>query len=363
MPAVSVTDMAVKDNDLVISTKGRSFWILDSLAPLRQAGEQIARDSVHLYKPDTAWRTRLGSTNPRNLVWVGQNAPDGAVIDYYLRTKPQTDEKITLEIVDSQGKVIRKYTNKSTEHDVQPPEGEEFHPPAAIPAEAGMNRFVWDLRCETPTLIPGQVWDSADAPKGPLALPGNYQVRLIAAGQMHTQPLTVKLDPRVKAAPDALQKEFDFSLKIRDEISLADQTVNEMNSVREQMDALKKRIGSSAQAQAVKQSCDAIEKKMKPIDDKLWQRQMKASEEDLNYPDEINDQLKGIAEFVEGSDNAPTAADYAAYQDLSGKVTQFVAEWRDIKAKDLAALNDQIRRANIQTIAPVTASQPDDTSK
>lgn len=363
MPTVPVTDMVVKDNDLVISTKGRSFWILDSLAPLRQAGEQIARDSAHLYKPDVAWRTRLGSTNPRDLVWVGQNAPDGAVIDYYLKTKPEPDETITLEILDAQGKVVRKYTNKSARHDVQPAEGAEFNPPAAIPADAGMNRFVWDLRYETPTLIPGQVWDSADTPKGPLALPGNYQVRLIAAGQMHSQPLTVKLDPRVKVAPDALQKEFDLSLKIRDEISLADQTVNEMNSVREQMDALKKRIGSSAQAQQVKQACDAIQKKMQPIDDKLWQRQMKASEEDLNYPDEINDQLKGIAEFLEGSDNAPTAAEYAAYQDLSGKVSQLVGQWRDIKSKDLPALNDQIRRANIQTIAPVTANESGESSQ
>lgn len=102
---------------------------------------------------------------------------------------------------------------------------------------------------------------------------------------------------------------------------------------------------------------------MQPIDDKLWQRQMKASEEDLNYPDEINDQLKGIAEFLEGSDNAPTAAEYAAYQDLSGKVAQLVGQWRDIKSKDLPALNDQIRRANIQTIAPVTANESGESSQ
>ena len=362
MPAVPVTDMVVKDNDLVISTKGRSFWILDNLAPLRQADAQIESDNVHLYKSDVAWRTRLGSTNPRALVWVGQNAPDGAVIDYYLKTKPQADDKITLQILDAKGKVIREYTNKSKREDVQPPEGEEFHPPVAIPAEAGMNRFVWDLRYERPTLIPGQVWDSADTPKGPLALPGTYQVRLIAAGQMHSEPLTVKLDPRVKVAPDALQKEFDLSLKIRDEISLADQTVNEMNSVRGQIDALKKRIGSNAQQKPIAEAGDAIEKKMQPIDEQLWQGKMKASEEDLNYPDEINDQLKGIAEFMEGSDNAPTAADYAAFQDLSGKVTQLVAQWREIKSKDLAALNEQIRRSNIAPIAPVVSSELQDNS-
>jgi len=356
MPTVSVTDMVVKNNDLVISTKGRSFWILDDLAPLRQASAEIENEAVHLYKPDLAWRTRLGGTNPRNLVWVGQNAPNGAVIDYYLKSKPAKDQTIRLEILDSKGKVIRSYTNKSKPQDIEPAEGGRAHPSVAIPAKAGDNRFVWDLRYQTPTLIPGQVWDSDDKPKGPLALPGTYQVRVIAAGQTETQPLTVKLDPRVKATPEALQKEFDLSMKIRDQITLADETVNEMTSVREQMDALKKRIASNAQLKPIVDAADAIEKKMEPINNRLWQPKMKASEEDLNYPDELNDQLKGVAEFMEGSDNAPTAADYAAYQYLSSRVAKYVAQWREIQSKDLAAFNRQVRKANIPPVAPVSGS-------
>ncbi|MGB7081329.1 MAG: hypothetical protein WBD54_06795, partial [Candidatus Acidiferrales bacterium] len=357
MPVVPVTDMVVKDNDLVISTKGRSFWILDSLAPLRQAGAQIASEGVHLYKPDVAWRTRIGGMNPRYFVWYGQDAPDGAMIDYYLKAAPKDNAKVTLEILDAQGKVVRKYTNESQRKDQQPAEGgDEYQAPVAIPVKAGMNRFVWDLRYETPTLIPGQVWDSADTPKGPLALPGTYQVRLGADGQTQTEPLTVKLDRRVKVAPDALQKEFELSLKIRDAITLADDTVNQMTSVRDQIDALKKRIGSNAEQKPIVDAGDAIEKKMQSIDDQLWQGKMKASEEDLNYPDEINDQLKGVAEFMEGSDNAPTAADYAAYADLSGKVTKLVAQWKEIEAKDLSALNEQIRRANIPAIAPTSGN-------
>ena len=361
MPVVPVTDMVVKNDDLVIATKGRSFWILDDLSPLRQWNANIATDAAHLFRPRVAWRTRLGSANPRAFALYGQNAPDGAVINYYLKTKPADKDKVTLEILDSSGKTIRKYTNESKKKDEQPSEaGDEFNPPKAIPAEAGMNRFVWDLRYETPTLIPGQVWDSADTPKGTLALPGAYQVRLTAEGKTFTEPLTVKLDPRVKNSPEDLRKEFDLSLKIRDEISLADETVNEMNSVKAQIAALRKRLGSNAQDKPILASADAIEKKVKPIDDQLWQGQMKASEEDLNYPDEINDQLKGIAEFMEGSDNAPTAADYAAYADLSGKADKLIAQWKEIKEKDLAALNEQIRRANVPAIA---ATPPPDSSK
>ena len=128
---------------------------------------------------------------------------------------------------------------------------------------------------------------------------------------------------------------------------------------RRQIAALRKRLGSNAQYKPILESADAIEKKLKPIDDTLWQGQMKASEEDLNYPDEINDQLKGIAEFMEGSDNAPTAADDAAYADLSGKADKLIAQWKEIKEKDLAALNEQIRRANI----PAIAAPPSDSSK
>ena len=362
MPVVPVTDMVVKNGDLVISTKGRSFWILDDLSPLRQANADITNDAAHLFKPRAAWRTQLGHANPKSFALYGQNAPDGAVIDYYLKTKAADKEKVTLEIVDSAGKVVRKYTNKKKKaSDEQPSEaGNEFHSPTAIPVKAGMNRFVWDLRYESPTLIPGQVWDSADNPKGPLALPGAYQVRLTADGKTFTEPLTVKLDPRVKNTPEDLRKEFDLSLKIRDEITLADQTVNEMNSVKAQIKALRKRLDLSAQDKPILDAADAVEKKMKPINDQLWQGKMKASEEDLNYPDEINDQLKGIAEFMEGSDYAPTAADYAAYADLSGKADKLIAQWKDIKSKDLAALNEQIGKANIPAIA---ASAPAESSK
>ena len=362
MPVVPVTDMVVKNGDLVISTKGRSFWILDDLSPLRQANADITNDAAHLFKPHVAWRTQLGHANPKSFAWYGQNAPDGAVIDYYLKAKPADKDKVTLEIVDSAGKVVREYTNKKKKaSDEQPSEaGNEFHSPKAIPVKARMNRFVWDLRYEAPTLIPGQVWDSADNPKGPLALPGEYQVRLTAGGKTFTEPLILKLDPRVKNKPEDLRKEFDLSLKIRDEITLADQTVNEMNSVKAQIKTLRKRLGAGAQNKPILDAADAVEKKMEPINDQLWQGKMKASEEDLNYPDEINDQLKGIAEFMEGSDYAPTAADYAAYADLSGKADKLIAQWKQIKSKDLAALNEQIRKANIPAIA---AMAPEDSSK
>ena len=355
MPTVPVTDMVVHADDLVISTKGRSFWILDSLGALRQANAQITDEAVHLYRPDVAWRTRRGSANPKYFLLYGQNAPDGAVIDYYLKSQPK--EPISLEMLDSSGKVVRKYSSKAKNTEAGPSEsGEEFNPPETIPNKAGTNRFVWDLRYEAPVLIPGQVFDSADNPKGPLALPGQYQVRLTAEGKTLTEPLTVKLDPRVKATPEALRQEFDLSLKIRDEITRADTTVLEMNSVKSQITALHKRLDGDAKYKAILNAADALVKKTEPIDSQLWQGKMKASEEDLNFPDEINDQLKGVAEFMEQSDNAPTAADLAAYDDLSGKVSKLVAQWKEIKAKDLAALNQQIRKAEIPSIAPAAQS-------
>ena len=361
LPTVPVTDMVVHNDDLVISTKGRSFWILDSLAPLRQAAAQFAEEASHLFRPDTAWRTRRGSANPKYFLLYGENAPDGAVIDYYLKSSPK--EKISIEIVDSQGKVIRKYSSEAEKKEATPSEsGDEFNPPVTIPDKAGMNRFVWDLRYESPVLIPGQVFDGDDNPKGPLALPGQYQVRLVAEGKTLTEPLAIKLDPRVKATPEALREEFDLSLKIRDEITLADTTVNEINSVKTQIAALHKRLGADARYKSILDSADALVKKTEPIDSQLWQGKMKASEEDLNFPDEINDQLKGIAEFMEQSDNAPTAAEIAANDDLSGKVTKLVADWKQIKEKDLAALNELIRKAEIPAIAPSSQSKEEGTN-
>jgi hypothetical protein len=211
---VSVRDLAVHGDDLVIATHGRGFWILDNIAPLRQVDERCAATDVVLYRPSAAVRMNpeafFGSPFPPEEP-KAQNPPDGAIVDFYLRTAPAGD--VTLEILDAKGEVVRAWSSKPRPKAPRRPGAVAeiwIAPPSHLTARPGMNRFAWDLRYGGP--------GEESAMEGPQVLPGNYTVRLTAAGpsstQRYTQPLKVTLDPRSTAAPAELQKRFDLSISI-----------------------------------------------------------------------------------------------------------------------------------------------------
>ena len=212
LPHTSMRDLWIEGNDLIVATHGRSFWILDDIAPLRQLDGLKAEREPVLFKPAEAYRIRRNTNTDTPLPPdepAGQNPPDGAVIDYALPASVQG--AVTLEILDGNDKLVRRYSST----DVPEPGPEELsrqliplywlRMPATLPASAGMHRWVWDLRYPTPTAtryeypISAVPHDTPRTPQGPLALPGTYRVRLTANGKALTAPLTIKIDPRVAA--------------------------------------------------------------------------------------------------------------------------------------------------------------------
>ncbi len=180
LPTSPIHDLVVKDDDLVVATHGRSFWVLDDLTPLRQVNDQIAQAEMKLYVPQTAVRLHypqeFDSRPP-----VGTNPPAGAIINYYFKNAPKGE--VTLEILDAQGKSVRQLSSMEKGEDSQAPEWpDQVEAPTTIPAKAGMNRFAWDLRHAPPVHTPGTFYFGSN-PRGTLALPGEYQVRLTTNGQ------------------------------------------------------------------------------------------------------------------------------------------------------------------------------------
>jgi photosystem II stability/assembly factor-like uncharacterized protein len=353
LPETPVTDLVVKSDDLIISTKGRSFWILDDVAPLRQAGAAIAGEPAHLYQPRTAFRYRTGRPLARPFLrWYGQNAPPGAVLDYYLAEAPK--DEMTIEILDSQGKVVRNFSSKKSKLAAyeQPKEWVgEAKPVDLLPAESGMNRFVWDLRYEPPDPVPGAVYDGAAVPEGPLAVPGKYEVRLNVAGKSYAAPLELQLDPRLKTSPADLEKQFALALKVRDAVSRANDAVNRIRALEKQLAALGERLAGNDRAKDVLASAKTIEKSIGAIEDALIQKRAHASEDTLNYPPELNDLMNGVGSSVESADTAPTAQSYAVFDDLDQKLEAQLAAWRAIVTKDLPALNHAIERDGIPAVS------------
>jgi hypothetical protein len=221
LPAVPVRDLTIHGDDLVIATHGRSFWILDDITPLRDPVPQT------LFKPAKAIRMRGNQNHDTPLppeIPAGLNPPEGAILYYDLATPAQTE--VTLEIFDARGQPIRKFSSNDPprpKDDQMPLIDAWLRPPAPPSKDAGLHRFVWDLRYGRPT-VPIREYsmetafgqDTPVLPRGPLVVPGAYQVRLTVDGKTYTQPLTVTLDPRVKVAAADLAKQLDLGLKIRD---------------------------------------------------------------------------------------------------------------------------------------------------
>ena len=246
LPHTSMRDLCIRHDDLIVATHGRSFWILDDISPLRQITDATANADV-LFKPAPAYRVQR-STNPDTPIPpdepLGQNPPDGAILDYYL-AKPSSEAKI--EILDAHGAVVRSFSSTDQPEQTAAQLSQQVIPlywirPFKVPStEAGMHRWIWDLHYATPLAthyeypISAVPHDTPRTPQGPLALPGNYTVRLTTSGQTYTASLAVKMDPRVTTPLAGLQQQFDLQVRLASLLTNSTKAVLQARSIREQI--------------------------------------------------------------------------------------------------------------------------------
>jgi photosystem II stability/assembly factor-like uncharacterized protein len=358
LPTVPVYDLIVHGNDLILATHGRGFWVLDDVSPLRQLNSSVEAEEIHLYAPGVAYRFRGGSSEIPKGRSLGANPPGGAIIDYSFKAEPK--DAVTLEILDGGGKVIRKYSSKAKkEEKVGPDEdSESSQKNEQVPAAVGLNRFVWDLRYEPASKVPGiATWSGS--PVGPLAVPGKYELRLIAEGKTYTAPIEVKEDPRIQVSLEDLQKQFDLALKISDRVAVAHDAVNQIRGLRSQLAALKKRLGADSKYGEIVAAADKLSAEITATEEAIIQPKSKSGEDPLNYPVRLADQMMALGHTVDSADAAPTQASYAVFEDLDAKIEEQVAKWKQVREKDLGELNARIRSADIPAISVAPAERSD----
>jgi photosystem II stability/assembly factor-like uncharacterized protein len=351
LPTTPIHDLVVKNDDLVLATHGRAFWILDDLSPLRQFTDDLSKQDVHLYTPATAYR--MQNADPEDIpkpVLVGENPPAGAVFYYFFKDKPKGET--TVEILDSAQKVIRKYSSEKTEELDEPLNPDDKKPEKQIKPEAGLNRLVWDMHYQGASRVPDYyLYEYKDGAMGPLALPGKYQVRVTVNGKTETAPFEVELDPRVKVANEDLQKQFDLLLRIRDELSRVYDTVNQIQDVRLQVDGLKKRLPENVSTKAVAGAAADLEQKLLAVRDELIQVNVKSNEGSLAYPQKVDVKLAYLAIAAgQGSDSVPTEAALQQFDKLEKDADESLSRWAEIERTDLPAFDRLMSRQNIQTI-------------
>jgi photosystem II stability/assembly factor-like uncharacterized protein len=338
LPVVPIHDMVVQDDDLVVATHGRSFWILDDLTVLRQITPDALRTAVYLFQPAPTVRFRGGFA--RNVPNAGQNPPNGVVVYYYLREKPKGE--IRLEFLDASGRVIRTFSSQA------PAEGEEEREPR-LPAEAGLNRFVWNLRYPGPQRVRGLVlWGGW--PEGPLALPGTYRVRLTVDGQAYEQSFEVLRDPRVSTPPEALARQFELLLQIRDKVSEVHRAILTIREVRQQVESAVRRAAGQSYAETLRKTAQSLLDKLTAIEEGLVQTRSKAPQDPLNYPIHLNNKLTLLMRVVDSADAAPTRQAYEVFEELRRRADIELTRLREVLEKDVGAFNQMVRDLNVPAV-------------
>jgi len=363
LPTTPVHDLVIKDNDLVVATHGRAFWILDDGTPLRQFNDEIAQKDVFLYTPATAYRIQAGAgggeRHPSKL--RGHNPPAGAVVDYFLKDAPKAGTETKIEILDASGKVIRKYSSAEFASLEEPLDPDDKKPEKQLKPEAGLNRFVWDLRYEEAHRVPGYyLWEYGSGARGPVAVPGHYQVRLTAGDQTQTAGFDLKLDPRVNVSQADLEQQFNLLLATRDELSRVYDTVNQIQDVRSQLTGLKRRLPENASAKTIVAAADDLEKKLVAVREDLINLTISANEDSLAYPPQLDAKLAYLAMDVGTADSAPTAAEAREFEKLKRQSGELIGRWDDLQRRDLAAFQKLTAEGSLSTVVVPPAGRAEE---
>ncbi|HET8567483.1 MAG TPA: glycosyl hydrolase [Candidatus Limnocylindria bacterium] len=398
LPVVPIHDLVVKDDDLVLGTHGRSFWVLDDITPIREAQAAAARERAVLFPPRPTVRIRSKGGFPakpvpginyrftgaaivpyvlgvdketgekkETLLDAAKNPPDGVAVQYWFRERPQGE--VTLTFLDARGRQIRTFSSRKDDEEAAPePEaampaegaetvqkpgaGEAEKKEPVVPKKAGLNRFVWNMRYPDATKVEddASMDEFERALAGPIAVPGRYQVRLKAEGRTYTVPFETRIDPRLSVTQRDLQAQFDLLLRIRDQLSRTHDTINEIRALRTQVEDWERRAAKGRPARAVVKAAASLRKELTGIEEELIQTKAKSRQDTLNYPIKLNAKVAGLAAAVSMGDGRPTASAEAVYDDLVRRIDAQVARFEKVRASQVRSFNSIVRR---ERYAPV----------
>ena len=347
MPATSVRDLILKDDDIAVATHGRGFWILDNITALRQP--EISNQTTMLFKPQTALRVRWNLNTDTPLPPdepAGENPPEGAMIDY--RLSADATGPVTLEIKDGKGNVVRRYASTDA---VPAPDPKLkiprywVRPPQPLPAAPGLHRFYWDMHIEPLKNVDAEYpmtavfQKTAPQPTGPWVVPGDYSVVLTVGGTNFTQRLTMKMDPRVKASSADLAKQFELSKALYDTRATLEPIGKSFESLVAELAKAKEKAGDTP----VKEKIEALNKKLQEFADPARVRAGQSLELD------VLSKVKKLFGDLQEADAAPTAATEAAAITIQRDAKSVVERWRAMP-QEVASLNAALAAAGIEKI-------------
>jgi hypothetical protein len=371
MPTTSVRDMVVHGDDLVAATYGRAFWVLDDVTPLRQIDRAVSTSTAFLFKPGKALRVRLDLNQDTPIppeMPAGQNPPNGAIVDYYLKAAPSED--VTLGIYDSAGKLVRLYSTKPEQSASEPPPNvPEYWVGHAEPLSknAGENRFVWDLRYAPPPVLRHEYPISAlyqgtpGLPLGAIVTPGKYSVRLTVNGRQFEQPLEVAMDPRVDVSNEALTQQLSLERKILDLTASSYEFYRKAVALRQTLAGDQKQVerkpGGEAALTALKEF-DQKAQRLQGADAGFGGGGGRGGRQAPAFA-ALNRSIGSLASVVDGQDAAPTPVMETAYEGYCKDLVTAVESWNQLMKTDLQNLNGELEKHKVGAISAAPLAVPE----
>ncbi|MFK8008922.1 MAG: WD40/YVTN/BNR-like repeat-containing protein [Saprospiraceae bacterium] len=334
LPIVPITDLTIKNNNLIAATQGRSLWIIDDLTPLHQMQKDFKDRQTHLYQPMPSYRMKGGGG--KKSLTRGTNHPGGVMVNYFVKNLTDSTN-VTLSFMEKGGKVIRKFSNQAKEKKDK------------LKVEEGANRFNWNMRYEDAKSFDKMIlwWASLNGPK---AMPGKYEVQLAVDDMVQNVDFAILKDPRIETDDRGLKEQFDFLNEIKSKMSEAHETIIEIRDVRSQLKNYTGRLKKDDLTKSIFEKANAIDSMMTVIENELYQTKNQSRQDPLNFPIKLTNKLGHLNSLVSGGDYPPTAQAIEVKNVLTKEIDDQLDLFEKIKANELPLFNQMVKNAQIDAI-------------
>ncbi len=330
LPIVPITDLTIKDNDLIIATQGRSVWILDDIDLIRNYDLKIKEKNLHLFQPSNCIRN--GSSSSSASLTVGQNPTAGVVAYYFTKNKPKEKDTVRITIYDDKNNKIKEFSNHSKTNKLE--------------VKEGSNKFNWNLRYPDADRFDGMVLWSYGL-QGPVAKPGKYKLVIESEGKKEEAWVEVLKDPRSIASNSDFEKQFEFVNSIGLKLDEAHQCIKEIRDLKFQLEQLRQRFKKDTTYNFIVDKINYIDSTSSYIEKQIYQTQNKSSQDPLNFPVRLNDKLANLMGLNVSDDFPPTDQALEVRKYLFDLTDKQLNSWKDIKASQLKELNSLIRQSEV----------------
>ncbi len=333
LPMVPITDLTIKENDLIVATQGRSFWVLDDLSVVQQKKNDMAGKNIFVFSVNDAYRyDGYQNLTAKN---AGMNPPNGSVINYWLKNADDSS-KVSIEILDKNKKQIKLFATNAKEKEDK------------IEVSKGMNQFVWNMLYPPADKIEGQIIWHGNVP-GPKAAPGNYFYKIKADKDSAEGSFIIKANPVYKLTQQNYEDQFNFLITIRDKFNDIQKAIKNIRDVRSQINSFIDKQGKDLPKE-IKQQADTINKQMTAVEEALHQTKAKSGQDVLNFPIRLDDKISGLYDFASSGNAAPAKQVKDAYTELSALANEQLDKLKKIFDEDVTKLNQMIREKALPLI-------------